>query len=231
MPVGTEYVKFSGDGPVPQDYTVAGAQTFDLQGVKADFDGSGAGGSFVPVVQILSPAGQVMAQAVGSVILAGGSATVTFAPFLKSATVAGSSYTPPTTRGNLRDLSFSVPNGTLYVASLSYLNGTNLFNLAVPQQPTFVTAGNYAVQYRIEVTPDIPADTLVILGAATGEGTSGGIQNDVNRVFAPGITCTYSEQILQSGYCRAGSYIQCYFINQSGITLTGTITVSASRFT
>lgn len=82
MAAGTEYVRVGGDGPVPQDYNVAGTQTFDLLGVKADFDGSAALADFVPVVQILSPANQVMAESIGDTVTAGDSATVTFAPFL-----------------------------------------------------------------------------------------------------------------------------------------------------
>jgi hypothetical protein len=77
-----------GTSAVPLDYTVSGPQTLDLIAVKGDFDGSAAGVDFFPVVQIISPAGAVMATSTGPTITAGSSATVTFAPFLRSAATA-----------------------------------------------------------------------------------------------------------------------------------------------
>jgi hypothetical protein len=74
-----------GTSAVPLDYNVSGPQTLDLIAVKGDFDGSTAGVDFVPVVEIISPAGAVMATSTGPTITAGSSATVTFAPFLRSA--------------------------------------------------------------------------------------------------------------------------------------------------
>jgi hypothetical protein len=75
-----------GTSAVPLDYNVSGPQTLDLIAVKGDFDGSAAGVDFVPVVEIISPAGAVMATSTGPTITAGSSATVTFAPFLRGAT-------------------------------------------------------------------------------------------------------------------------------------------------
>ena len=83
-----------GTSAVPLDYTVSGPQILDLIAVKGDFDGSAAGVDFVPVVEIISPAGAVMATSTGPTITAGSSATVTFAPFLRDAT-----STTPTAAG------------------------------------------------------------------------------------------------------------------------------------
>lgn len=74
-----------GTSAVPLDYTVSGPQILDLLAVKGDFDGSAAGVDFVAVVEIISPAGAVMATSTSPTITAGSSATVTFAPFLRSA--------------------------------------------------------------------------------------------------------------------------------------------------
>jgi hypothetical protein len=99
-----------GTSAVPLDYTVSGPQTLDLIAVKGDFDGSAAGVDFVPVVEIISPAGAVMATSTGPTITAGSSATVTFAPFLRAAT----SPTPPAS-----GIQFDTDNegGYLYVAT------------------------------------------------------------------------------------------------------------------
>ena len=82
MTDATQEISGLGTSSAPLTYTVADAEGFDLAGVRATFDGTGAGGAFLPCVQILSPAGHVMAQTIGSSVLAGGSADVTFAPFL-----------------------------------------------------------------------------------------------------------------------------------------------------
>lgn len=85
MADGTLQILGLGTSAVPLEYTISGNQPLDLIAVKADFDGSGAGSDFVPMVAILSSAGLVMAQSKGPAVTAGDSATVTFATFLGGA--------------------------------------------------------------------------------------------------------------------------------------------------
>jgi hypothetical protein len=80
-----------GDGQAPHEYVVPAAQSFDLLGVRATFDGAGAAGDFLPALQIISDAGHILSQTVGSVVAAGGSADVTFAPFLRGTATATAS--------------------------------------------------------------------------------------------------------------------------------------------
>lgn len=98
MPVGTIYVPVAGTGAAPQTYNTPGASILDLQAVSADFNGSGAGSDFKPAVQLLDSSGHVMATVVGETVTAGGSASVTFAPFLRSppAAVTPTATNPPT---------------------------------------------------------------------------------------------------------------------------------------
>jgi hypothetical protein len=74
-----------GTSAVPLDYMVPGGPSLALIAVKADFDGTSSGVDFVPMVEIISPAGDVMAFGKGEKVLAGGSVTQTFAPFLRGA--------------------------------------------------------------------------------------------------------------------------------------------------
>jgi hypothetical protein len=89
MADGTLQILGLGTSAAPLRYDVTGSQALDLVAVKADFDGAAAAVDFVPMVQIFSDAGHLMAQAKGPTVTAGGSATVTFAPFLKSESAGG----------------------------------------------------------------------------------------------------------------------------------------------
>lgn len=76
---------------VPKDYLVPAAQEIEPIIVRADIDGSGAAGSFEPTLQVLSPAGDVIFSVPAATVAAGGSASVSWAPFLGSASGGGSS--------------------------------------------------------------------------------------------------------------------------------------------
>lgn len=68
---------------VPLSYQVPGAQLIQLQAVYGEFDGSGAAGSYLPAVEILSQDGlRMMLCPVSTQVAAGASANVTFGPFL-----------------------------------------------------------------------------------------------------------------------------------------------------
>ena len=74
----------TGSTSAPLSYTVAGAQEIIIRSLFASFDGTGAAGAFLPCVQVVSPAGQVVIEAITDAsVAAGSSADVTFAPFLR----------------------------------------------------------------------------------------------------------------------------------------------------
>jgi hypothetical protein len=78
----TQQILPGGQSSAPYTYTLPASTAFELLAVRAILDGTAAGGAFLPCVQLWSDAGQLMAQRVGSSVAAGGSADVTFAPFL-----------------------------------------------------------------------------------------------------------------------------------------------------
>lgn len=85
-------------GSAPLTYTLTEAGTVDLMSVFASFDGAAAGGSFLPTVTVRSQNGAILARGFpGEAVAAGGSADVTFAPFLRQA--ASDSGTLETTDG------------------------------------------------------------------------------------------------------------------------------------
>jgi len=73
-----------GTGAAPRSRTTKNSEHFVILALDATFDGSGAAGSFVPAVQVLSDSGEeVFLCPLAGVLQAGESATVTFAPFLR----------------------------------------------------------------------------------------------------------------------------------------------------
>lgn len=77
----TQQILPGGQSSAPFTYTVPGSTSFTLLGVRASFDGSGAASAYLPCVQLVSDAGVLMAQSIGTSVAAGASADVTFAPF------------------------------------------------------------------------------------------------------------------------------------------------------
>lgn len=78
----TQQILPGGQSAAPYAYPVPASLLFNLLAVRAVFDGTSASGPFLPAVQLVSDAGVVMAQVEGQAVAAGGSADVTFAPFL-----------------------------------------------------------------------------------------------------------------------------------------------------
>jgi hypothetical protein len=65
----------------PEGYQVPGAQEIIVKAITASYDGTGAGGSFVPTLQIVAPNGTVVANCpLGSTLAAGASADISWFP-------------------------------------------------------------------------------------------------------------------------------------------------------
>jgi hypothetical protein len=83
--VADTQIRGLGTGSAPLSYTVPGAQEIILKSLFASFNGAAASGSFLPCVRIVAPGGGVVAEYVtDNPIAAGGSAEVSFAPFLRT---------------------------------------------------------------------------------------------------------------------------------------------------
>jgi len=64
----------------PLDYTIPAAQEIVPRAIFAECDGSGAGGAFLPTLQIISPSGHVVASCPAEQVAAGASADVSWFP-------------------------------------------------------------------------------------------------------------------------------------------------------
>lgn len=72
----------------PKDYVLPQGQEILLKAVRAEIDGTGAGGSYLPALQLISDAGDVMWTAVqtGNTIAAGGTQSVSWFPGVSGGT-------------------------------------------------------------------------------------------------------------------------------------------------
>jgi len=166
-------------GEAPIGYQVPGAQEIILKSITASFDGTGASGDFVPVLQIVAPNGAVLASCpVATQVAAGGSADVSWFPRGGVATSGGGGITLITSSDNTIavsnpggptvDLGVALPvlqqfekvkgGAGASIASLSsgYLpwvhgSGTALLSYTNPLHPTIVTTGEY--QFTVMVGP------------------------------------------------------------------------------
>lgn len=85
----------------PKDYTLPQSQEILIKAVRAEFDGTGAAGPFLPALQLVSNNGDVMFTAVltSASVAAGGSASVSWFPLKKS--IAGAPAPSPNPLGTL----------------------------------------------------------------------------------------------------------------------------------
>ena len=87
-----QLVSVPGSGAAPLSYQIAAAQEVVLKAAFATFNGAGTVSTWLPCLRILSPSGQVVGEYVTDAsVAAGGSAEVSFAPFLRAATTTASS--------------------------------------------------------------------------------------------------------------------------------------------
>lgn len=138
-----------GAGPTPVAITVQGSEQLLPKLAFARYDGSGAGGDFLPVVRFIGPGGKVAGQAVGDVVTAGASVDQTWFRGLAK----GGGSTSQTARERL----LSPAPTNIGAGGVDYLDwnhnaGPSLLDLTNPQNPKVKADGIYAV--TVTVVPD-----------------------------------------------------------------------------
>lgn len=106
----------------PKDYTLPGTQELLVKAVRATLDGTAAGGSFIPVLELLAPNGTVMWRGFPATTLAaGGSADVSWFPGVTSTEVAGTIAGVTQEQIYLDSLTGSVTSVTVLVSGQPYV--------------------------------------------------------------------------------------------------------------
>ena len=179
------------DGSAPTTYTVPNAAEIVPKAINATFDGSGASGSFVPTVEYVSDGGVVVARVpCQTTVAAGGSAEVTFAPFLRGAQTASGGgvvgdwaslrvvYSAP--------LPQVPPFPNAGYAPGSFEDGTVYWETSNSTLYTPPNSSHSAGSTGIEIVPTVPMVTIV--DAVIGVQLAGG--GDFSTVDTDGLEMT-----------------------------------------
>lgn len=156
MADGTSFIQVSTSGGAPEDYLVSGASLLGLQTASATYDGSGAGGDFLPALQILDEVGRVTMTVFGSAVTAGDSAYVTFAPFLRQAAAPASGVSR--FAGVYSGDSVTIADGASDSLTWDYfLGGDPTLDISNPIFPQVTKTGNWVFAIDVFCATDLTA--------------------------------------------------------------------------
>lgn len=219
----------------PADYTLSSGSEILLKSVYAKYDGSGASGSFVPLVRIISNAGSITDEVPqDATIAAGASADATWFPRVGAS--ASAAPTGTVSWVHLHDpfgsvVSRSTPH-TIYdfTSSIVYTNDSSLFSVVPGNGLRIAQAGFYTVAVSCIFTGQLAA------GSAEAILNLSGIGNEIDSTdtfmkpdFAGGIAiCTMTESFPLDS---SGSTAPLSLLQTSGVTATVGIEVSVIRTT
>ena len=173
----------------PKDYLVPGAQEFILKAVTANVDGSGAAGTFLPALQMINPAGDVMWTAVARSlpVAAGASANVSWFPgggvdeAGTTEDVAG--ITRIQSAGTLTVTNGSGPTTTVDlpasgVTAATYGDATHVAQVTVDAEGRATAASNVAISAGSGTISDITSTGgTITVGSPTGPTTNVDLPN------------------------------------------------------
>lgn len=132
----------TGSADAPEGYTVPNTVELIPKAVSAIFDGTGASGDFIPLLEIVSDGGIVVAQSPGSTVTAGGSVEQSWFPWLSGGGSSGS-LTPDW--GTYFIDSVTVGPGSQTTSTWHANSGSALLTIPAIGSPSFVSRGVYTV--------------------------------------------------------------------------------------
>lgn len=168
----------------PKDYTLPSTNELLLKAVRASVDGTGAGGAFLPALQLLDPAGNVMWTATtSSSVVAGGSADVSWFPGLSGSSSSGSSVSNAWAAMSKNVASFADTTGSPYVtvdlaAGSLITSDTSIFSVGTSggnHGLQINAAGSYLIWVAAQANPTVAPAAGAALGV--GLGSPGGVLN------------------------------------------------------
>lgn len=165
-----------GTGDAPLSYTVAGSQEFRLLAANATFDGSAAGGSWLPTLELISDSGQIVARSpVATAVAAGGAAEVSWFRGLRKylfnqVPVTPSGPCPPTGHGGFAlRIGTTAPDNFVSKNGLGGSGDTDYFltvNVFINGITTAPHSDVFSVGGFMSVAGDRHDDAIVFWGGA-----------------------------------------------------------------
>lgn len=217
----------------PKDYLVPGAQEFILKAVTANVDGSGAAGAFLPALQMINPAGDVMWTAVARSVpvAAGASANISWFPG------GGVDEAGAGSGGGAGTISAITSSAGTLVVSAPTGPSTNLDLNVTP-----VSAGSYGdsghvATFTVDADGRLTAASSVsITGGGAIAGADGWVADTNGYTFASASSFTVGASDLTAVYSK-GTRIKLtqttvkYFVVTSSSFGAGTTTVNITAGT
>lgn len=206
----------------PADFPIPNAAEWALQVITATFDGTGAGGAFLPAVQIISPGGVIVATFAdkNNPVSAGGSAEATFGPFLTgiSGGGGGGGLTGQFARYTATPLTL-LANATGRLPLSGPAFGPALLDISTPATPTVIASGIYAFSCVFRV--NIPFGGTPTAGSAWSGSVDADSGNATAKCFQtiPTAAGTWLPQMSSTTTpweCAAGSAVTFSITNSDG---------------
>lgn len=132
----------TGQAPAPAQFTVPGNGQIQPKCVRAEYDGTGASGPFLPVLRFISDAGITVGEFVGPEIAAGGSADVSWFPHVAEQ-AAATGVTGVS--GDYQVDPITIAGGGFAFVPWLFITGTQVLDLTDPTTPKVTVAGVYSV--------------------------------------------------------------------------------------
>ena len=166
-------IRAAATAAVPRDYSIPGAQELLPKSVSASLDGTGAGSSYFPCLQVLDPGGNVMFSAIaGTSVAAGVSADVSWFPRVNQLPASSTSVATLATVALIKD-GGTIPNNAYTtlpydsVLSSHDPNGVFSVNLATGVITTSVD-GVFALETYVGFTTTGSGNIRILLNGTAG---------------------------------------------------------------
>lgn len=213
-PLGTE--------STPADWVVPGALDLLLKSIYAEYDGTSAGSSYVPTVELLDDAGRTVgAWPYSSSVAAGASADVTWFPGVVAA--AATATVTPVASGNTTTVQTVAAGGNLTIAwdTVNTVGTGWSWTSGDPTKVYYAGSGTFATQVIVSPDTDWPATgtgQIAIGAGVTDSGTNyfniAGLpeaEHPAIDLYSPASTAQYMFRWAVSVGADASPNATCYF--------------------
>lgn len=211
----------------PKTYVIPSSLAFNPTAVTALFNGTAAASSYLACLSLYSSDGLLLARTFpSSPVLAGGSAEVTYAPFL-----GGDEVQPPITSipavGVVAAAPTVCPTGvvTAIVFDTALNNAYGMWSAGAPTRITSVSAGAYAVSYELGFAANVTGDRQ---GSLVKNGVTAVAVNTMLTNTFPGGKFNLASSTFQMSL-NVGDYFELCAAHDAGVNLNVGASLGAVR--